>query len=160
MGAVSGTPSPGCNGRGRRAGRGGAGRGQEPGRAPEPGGRLSCARPSPSSAQRPPLAALRSRRVTPYTRTRSGFHTLWAACEPNIELRATWTAVGSGAGTGSPPREGLCGDVSATLRAGAAAFRVGRLGKRGQGGRGISPAEEVTAPCERTGSEEPESGAW
>lgn len=33
MGAVSGTPSPGCNGRGRRAGRGGAARGREPGRA-------------------------------------------------------------------------------------------------------------------------------
>ncbi|CAM9544218.1 unnamed protein product, partial [Rangifer tarandus platyrhynchus] len=51
-------PRGGMGGGGGRAGRGGAGAGSRG--APEPSGCLSRARPSSSSAQRPPLAAPRS----------------------------------------------------------------------------------------------------
>ena len=152
--------------------------GEEPGPgaesrgAPEPSGCLSRAPPSASSAQLPPLAAPRSPGGRPPS------HPASAQLSPGSGLPASRTEraeprglqpalrrpgggdAGGGAGTGSPPRAGLCGDGRRRRAGKTGEARPGggpRAHTRGGGGgapkspRGCAVAGRGRSPCRRWG---------
>lgn len=162
MGAVSGTPSPGCNGRGRRAGRGGARRGRGLGRA-------RAGRASPLRAALPflrPVPAPRCpalphthppRPGPPPARTRLGFPLAPGCLRAQDRAPSHVDCCPLGGGPARETPEAARGPDRRSER-GSARTAPRHFARRplpsswqsreerpgGPGPRGVSPAEEVT----------------